>query len=192
MDRRLLEGFLAEGLSLEQIGLRVDRDPTTVSYWLRKHGLVANGRAKYAPRGGLTRNQLEPVVAAAGTLDAIARRLGVSVGTVRYWIGRHGLSRPLNPRREQIKRALQSGERAIASECRKHGTTEFIIEASGRARCKRCRSEAVVRRRRKAKRILVTEAGGMCQLCGYDRCMAALEFHHLNPAESRSSFRSVG
>ena len=25
--------------------------------------------------------------------------------------------------------------------------------------------------------------GGACQLCGYSRCMAALEFHHLDPAE---------
>jgi hypothetical protein len=37
-----------------------------------------------------------------------------------------------------------------------------------------------MRRRRKVKRILVDEAGGACMLCGYDRCVAALEFHHLD------------
>jgi hypothetical protein len=29
---------------------------------------------------------------------------------------------------------------------------------------------------------LVMEAGGCCRLCGYDRCIAALQFHHLDPS----------
>ena len=33
---------------------------------------------------------------------------------------------------------------------------------------------------------LVAEAGGCCQLCGYDRYVGALEFHHVDPA--RKSF----
>jgi hypothetical protein len=31
------------------------------------------------------------------------------------------------------------------------------------------------------KEILVEEAGGCCQLCGYTRCLGALEFHHVDP-----------
>ncbi len=33
------------------------------------------------------------------------------------------------------------------------------------------------------KQILVEDAGGRCINCGYDRCAAALTFHHLVPAE---------
>lgn len=29
----------------------------------------------------------------------------------------------------------------------------------------------------------VQEMGGSCRICGYDRCLAALEFHHTNPLE---------
>jgi hypothetical protein len=58
MDRGLLKGYLDQGLSLPQIGALVDRDPSTVGYWVQKHGLVANGQDKYAPRGGLTRESL--------------------------------------------------------------------------------------------------------------------------------------
>jgi hypothetical protein len=43
----------------------------------------------------------------------------------------------------------------------------------------------VSRRRRKVKAILVTEAGGSCVLCGYDRHIGALEFHHLDPAQKK-------
>ena len=32
---------------------------------------------------------------------------------------------------------------------------------------------------------LVDDAGGACRLCGYDRCVAALQFHHLDPETKR-------
>jgi cytochrome c553 len=30
--------------------------------------------------------------------------------------------------------------------------------------------------------VLVEEAGGCCAVCGYDRCLVNLHFHHVNPA----------
>ena len=49
MIKEDLEGYLAEGLSLEQIGKRVGRDPSTVSHHLRRHGLVPVGHGVHAP-----------------------------------------------------------------------------------------------------------------------------------------------
>jgi 5-methylcytosine-specific restriction endonuclease McrA len=37
--------------------------------------------------------------------------------------------------------------------------------------------------RRKNKKKLVEYKGGKCQICGYDRCIKALDFHHINPIE---------
>jgi hypothetical protein len=42
------------------------------------------------------------------------------------------------------------------------------------------------------KEILVAEAGGACALCGYSRCLAALEFHHRDPAAKRFSVAGRG
>jgi hypothetical protein len=41
----------------------------------------------------------------------------------------------------------------------------------------------VTRRKQKIKRLLVEEAGGCCAVCGYDRTVVNLHFHHVNPAE---------
>lgn len=60
-----------------------------------------------------------------------------------------------------------------------------MIEGRGYYRCKRCRLEAVSRRRRKVKQMLVSEAGGRCVLCGYDRCVSALHFHHIDPRSKK-------
>jgi hypothetical protein len=39
MDRELLKGWLDGGLSLEEIGVLTNRDPSTVGYWCKKYGL---------------------------------------------------------------------------------------------------------------------------------------------------------
>lgn len=70
--------------------------------------------------------------------------------------------------------------------CSRHGEVVFHRYSAGplryRWRCKRCVGEAVTRRHQKVKRILVAEAGGCCAVCGYDRCVVNLHFHHVDPS----------
>ena len=40
---------------------------------------------------------------------------------------------------------------------------------------------AVAKRRRKIRDLAVQYKGGKCQICGYNKCPQALEFHHLSP-----------
>jgi IS30 family transposase len=62
MDRSTLQGLIAKGISFEEIGRLYGKHPSTVGYWVRKHGLEASHRAKHAARGGLARDQLAPLV----------------------------------------------------------------------------------------------------------------------------------
>lgn len=39
--------------------------------------------------------------------------------------------------------------------------------------------QAVQRRRKKVRQMAIDYKGGRCQICGYNRCFEALEFHHL-------------
>jgi len=75
-----------------------------------------------------------------------------------------------------------SDSTAFERVCRVHGLTKFHRYGDGRVRCKRCVGEAVTRRHQRVKRTLVEEAGGCCAVCGYDRTVINLHFHHVDPA----------
>ena len=68
--------------------------------------------------------------------------------------------------------------------CKVHGETEHVFYAKqNRWRCLKCQSEAVQRRRIKVKEMSVQYKGGKCEICGYDKYLGALDFHHLDPTQ---------
>jgi transposase len=186
MDKESLQSLLGQGLSIERIAKRFGRDASTISYWMKKYGLVSPYKDKHAAKGGIERERLEALVEAGMTIAEIAAEVERSKATVRHWLHRYGL-RTKNRRgrrpRELAEMARAGGYLTTTMTCKHHGEADFVIEGRGLYRCKRCRSEAVVRHRRKVKATLVQEAGGACCICGYDRYVGALEFHHVNPAE---------
>jgi len=191
MERWFLQRCLDEGLSLEQIGALENRDPSTIRYWLDKHGLVANGSARHRARGGLTREQLEPLVERDLTFREMAAELDRSVSTVRYWLRQYGLLVP-RKRRERALAAREAGHPRFSARCRKHAVTDFVALPDGRSRCARCNADAVAAFRRRMKRRLIAEAGGGCAACGYDRFAGALHFHHIDPAQKRFGLAERG
>jgi transposase len=188
MDRTSLEQLLGQGLSLAEIGRRLGLHEATVGYWVKKHGLQAANHEKHLAKGGLTRVQLEPLVQEGLSIAQIADVVGRSNATVRHWLKEFGLRTVWAERR----RASNDHQEKLLLSCPRHGLTTFRRRSKGGYRCAKCRAEAVARRRRKVKRILVDEAGGACRLCGYDRCVAALHFHHLEPAEKRFTLSHRG
>lgn len=61
--------------------------------------------------------------------------------------------------------------------CERHGWTEHVFY-SGRYRCKKCYTYYNAEKRKRYKKELVEYKGGKCEICGYDKCISALEFHH--------------
>jgi transposase-like protein len=184
VEREWLEEQLGAGRSFGDIAGEVGLNPSTVSYWVKKHGLAAPGAGRHAARGGIRRERLEALVAEDLSVRGIAERLDLSPGTVRYWLKRFGLDTSTNARRAAAREELEGI-------CPTHGSTTFV-RVGGALRCARCRADAVTRWRRQAKQTLVEEAGGRCVLCGYDRCAAALHFHHRDPATKAFGVGSRG
>jgi transposase len=194
MDRESLRLLLAQGLSLAEMGRRFGRHESTIAYWVQKHGLQAANHDKHAARGGLTREELEPLVEAGMTTREIAAVLDRGQASVRHWLKKYELATNPTVRRERRRAARSASTETIMETCSRHDVAEHYLDNLGYYRCKRCRAEAVVRRRRKVKEILVSEWGGRCAVCGYDSYSGALQFHHLNPADKSFglSMRGLG
>lgn len=62
--------------------------------------------------------------------------------------------------------------------CKRHGESEYLLNSQNKWICKKCRSESTIYHRRKTKLKAINYLGGCCQLCGYSKCIDALEFHH--------------
>jgi len=181
MQKEFLEQCLAEGVSLETIGKRAGRHESTVSYWLKKYGLEAAQAEKHSAKGAPSREEMERLLDAGMSMREIARQMDRSLGTIRHWMRRYELETERSSRLRESKDACREGSKTAHLNCPNHGPSTFVARTDGRFRCSRCRIEAVAKRRRHLKRILVEEAGGGCILCGYSRCDRALEFHHLDP-----------
>ena len=50
----------------------------------------------------------------------------------------------------------------------------------------------VTKRRKKLKVMSVERKGGKCQICGYKRCIKALEFHHIDPSTKEFGLSTRG
>lgn len=70
-------------------------------------------------------------------------------------------------------------------ECPIHGLVKFSKHRNGnvapRFRCTKCAADATYRIVKAKKERAYLEFGSACVVCGYDRCKAALEWHHLDP-----------
>jgi transposase-like protein len=191
VEREWLAERLKAGASIEAIAREVDRDPSTVSYWVRKHGLKSAHAERHAARGPIDREMLTEIVACDLSVRDMAEVLGRSPTTVRHWLRRYGLESGPTRRRAAVAAAKRDGIRELELVCDRHGRTRHVRRMDG-FRCALCEARRVVAWRRKVKRILVAEAGGACELCGYAECHAALQFHHVDPAEKSFALSREG
>lgn len=186
VHKDVLEQLLSDGLTVAEIATRLGKARSTIAYWMEVHELEATNRETHARERGVDRQHLERLVDEGQTVAEMAAELGVTTVTVRRRLARFGLRTEATRRILRARAAEEAGLQKITMSCAEHGDTEFILEGRGYYRCKRCRMQRVMRRRRKLKAILVADAGGSCCVCGYDRYVGALEFHHLDRTEKRA------
>lgn len=71
--------------------------------------------------------------------------------------------------------------------CDRHGTTTHKLMSDGIGRKRRFKCLSCLRERQQRVRVnkklkLISDFGGKCILCGYNKHYASLEFHHLDPS----------
>ena len=122
MDKESLRLLLAQGVSVEKIAERFARHPSTVAYWMKKHGLVAPNRAKHAAKGGIDREALTAAVDAGLTIAGLAEEFALSRATVRHWLGRYGLRTKAAERTDHLRASRHGGKLTLSLTCAEHGS----------------------------------------------------------------------
>jgi 5-methylcytosine-specific restriction endonuclease McrA len=140
----------------------------------------------------MERERLAAMVEAGATHREMAAEFGVSAATVKHWLLKFGLRSRNGPGPRRAHPPAVPGVDVVTSYCSAHGMSRFRRDRRGSYRCARCMSDAVAARRRQIKSILVREAGGSCTICGYDRYVGALQFHHVDPGAKQFSLSVRG
>lgn len=127
------------------------------------------------------RQTLEQWIAEGLTQRQIARQSGLSQTTVRYWLKQYELKtryRECNPKAaEDVVYRCACGE-----------TDPNKFYGLKRSYCKRCWNALQRRAEQKQRRRIVEHLGGCCTQCGYDRYLAALDVHHVDPSTKDVAF----
>jgi transposase-like protein len=190
MDKDWLEARLEAGESIEAIARELGRHPSTVAYWVNRHGLRSAHAERHAARGGITREALVALACEGLSIRAMAGRLDCSAATVRHWLRKYEIE---THRASQLRATRDGREREepdVLRVCGAHGPTSFVLDRDGYYRCPRCRAESVIRRRARVRAQMIEDAGGRCAICGYDSNPAALQFHHVDPATKDLTLRN--
>ncbi|MEA2383928.1 MAG: hypothetical protein QOH72_3899 [Solirubrobacteraceae bacterium] len=190
MDRDWLAGRLEAGDSIEAIAREVGKHPSTVSYWVNKHGLTSIHAARHAGRGGIARDVLAELAREGLSIRGMASRLGCSTATVRHWLRKHEVETHRASQLRSTREGRSEDLPATMRVCTAHGATTFVLDRDGYYRCPKCRAESVIRRRTRIRDAVIAEAGGCCAICGYARNPAALQFHHVDPATKEFTLRN--
>ncbi len=101
---------------------------------------------------------------------------------------------------KEIKKYYNSGNSARQTALKfgvgKSTVTDYVtirVPNKLKAEQKRLKNiEAVKKRRKKLKELAVEYKGGKCCKCNYDKCIGALEFHHLDSNEKDFGIAAKG
>ena len=128
------------------------------------------------------------------SLPFIASELKISKATVSKYINEAGISNYKDPIEitEDLLKNMQEDYNSGMSK-RSIGRKYKIAfrRLGGLIKPEALTSYEVLKNRRyRVKEELIKYKGGQCEICGYNKCQNALEFHHLNPSEKDFSIAS--
>lgn len=125
-------------------------------------------------------NQLKILLEDKKSVSHISKVMNISETTIRKKIKDNNLEIYKKP--ITCKKVVERHFYSELSHCPEHNI-EFKIGKTGKKYCKDCNNNAVTKVRMNRKIECVLYKGGKCERCGYNKCLSALEFHHIDPNE---------
>jgi hypothetical protein len=85
------------------------------------------------------------------------------------------------------KFAIRDGDECVCKYCDK----SFIYRSRGKTTTTRCSACKWKQYHQRAKEKAVKAKGGKCQICGYQKHIGALAFHHLDSTQKEHNFNNI-
>lgn len=124
-----------------------------------------------------SKETLENLIRQGLVIPEIAEKTGASASAIFRQIERHSLKNLY-----KIHRITKYQRRLYKCvDCGETDPTKFYKRTKNR--CKTCWQKWCDVSTANRKQALVDRKGGKCAICGYNKYLGALEFHHINPSE---------
>jgi hypothetical protein len=130
----------------------------------------------------------------------IGKKTNKSATSIRYWLNKYKLktaNKSFSDGYIGENHILRVDGKPIQN-CSKCGI--FLNEETGywreskkvwQANCKKCHNNYNADRWKNSKKKAVEYKGGKCEKCGYNKCIDALEFHHIDPDQKDKNFGNL-
>ena len=133
------------------------------------------------------KTKYEQLIAQNKSIREISDELKLSYTTVRYWIKKYGLK--TNSKWASKRQKIFFDRKAGVYTCPKCNINKevnndnFYLRSNGHFHrwCKDCNNKFTYEKQLQRKRAAVEYKGGKCYVCGYNKYVGALDFHHLDP-----------
>lgn len=121
----------------------------------------------------MEKQELENLVQQGLSQRDIGDKLGIGQTAVRYWLAKYDLKTT----------------KFFKCKC---GETNSEMFAKGRhTSCRKCRNKYQIEKFREYKRLAVEYKGGECEICGYNKCPGAMDFHHRDPSNKDPRWKNM-
>jgi hypothetical protein len=133
----------------------------------------------------MKKEELEIMIDNGKSLNQISKDTGKSLTTIRYWVKKYDI--PFNTKNFSEQGIKEYGQLRFCPKCKNNCSIDEFYNRRGKkgssVYCKKCTTDQVVERTKKLKQLMVDYKGGCCQVCGYNKYIGSLDFHHINPEE---------
>lgn len=111
----------------------------------------------------------------------IGKVLNKSQATVKYWLKKYEIKTKHN--QYNLLNPVVDNKKTCSRCNLTKELEEYEYNKGLHSICRTCRTKAELEKNRNLKKLFLDYKGSQCTQCGYNKCNAALEFHHLDPNE---------
>lgn len=186
--------LINKGYTTKQIANHLGKSASTIKRHFQKMGLkTIHKKEPY----NINEHELKSFIEKKYSTYQIANELNCSQTTIRYWLKKYNLTinSAWSLKIQEIQTEINNGYKTC-SKCKikKNLTKEnFYIKKTGKfhAWCKECNDKNTYLKQFNRKKQCVDYKGGKCKLCGYNKYIGALDFHHVNPSTKEFSISTL-